>query len=137
MKHKQLHSIAHNFADSLACGMGFVVGIFGTDVFADAASNKGGSITVDFLKGTIDGETIDDRLVRAIPLYKNAFPDFCAKHGATDADFNRFEVRYSYLAPKTGFAVTIEDDNGRITTKEYEGIPGKRIAKLDALGRRR
>ncbi|WP_282608613.1 hypothetical protein [Pelagibius sp. Alg239-R121] len=137
MKHKQLHSIAHNFADSLASGLGFVVGMFGTDVFADAASNDDGVVSVDFLNGTIKGRTVDDRLPRAISLYQKAFPQFCAKHGATESNFRQFEVRFTHLAPTTGFAVTIEDDKGRVSTEDYVGTPGKRIVKLDALGRRR
>jgi hypothetical protein len=137
MKHKQLHSIAHNFADSLASGMGFLLGVFTTDIFADAAINDDGAITIDFLNGTIQGNTMDDKLPRAIPLYQQAFPEFCAKHGATNTDFRQFKVRYTYLAPKTGYDVTIEDSRGRISTEKYQGLPGKRIAKLDALNRRR
>jgi hypothetical protein len=137
MKHNQLHSIAHNYAESLACGLGFVVGIFGTDVFADAASNDDGAVTVDFLNGTIHGNTADDRLSRAIPLYKKEFPKFCAKHAAKGENFQKFVVRFTYRAPTTGFAVTIKDDKGRASTKEYLGIPAERVAKLDALDRRR
>jgi hypothetical protein len=51
MKHNRLHSVAHNFADSLASG--FVVGHCHTDVFADAAANGDKGIIVDFPGGKV------------------------------------------------------------------------------------
>ncbi|MCA1368872.1 hypothetical protein I6F15_15900 [Bradyrhizobium sp. BRP14] len=37
MKHPELQAIAHNFADSLASGQGFLVGYYPSDIFAEAA----------------------------------------------------------------------------------------------------
>lgn len=137
MKHRQLHAIAHNFADSLASGMGFPIGVFMTNVFADAAINSDGSLEVDFLNGTVIGQTRDERLPKAVALYHKQFPAFCQRHGTSSSEFHKLVVRYTYNAPSTGFSVTIQDFRGRASTEEYGVYPSKRVSKIDHLGRRR
>ena len=50
MRHDKLCAIGHNLADSLASGLCFVIGYWGTDVFGEAAAGDG-VIEVDFLNG--------------------------------------------------------------------------------------
>lgn len=137
MKHRQLHGVAHNLAASLASGTSFVIGYCATDVFAVAAANKDGSILVDFLKGSVESEYVDNKLEAAIPLFRNAFPGFCGKHGVDASDFQSFFVRYTATPKGREFVVTIEDRNGRRSSRGYSGFGGERTETLDQLGRRR
>ena len=68
MKHDQLRSIAHNIADSLASGIGLLIGVYEMDIFGEASTSKQGFITVDFLNGTTAGGTASDSLMKAIQL---------------------------------------------------------------------
>ncbi len=72
MKHSQLHAVAHNFTDSLASGLGFVVGYCETHVFADAACNPDGFLVVDFLTGHLDEGTASDQLLHALPFFETS-----------------------------------------------------------------
>jgi hypothetical protein len=64
-----------------------------------------------------------------------ALPQLCASHGASVSDFRKLTVRF-WPDPIFGrFAVVVEDQNGRSSTAEYEGMPGKRAKVLDHLGR--
>ena len=137
MKHTELHSVAHNFADSLAGGISFIVGCYDLDVFAVAAANTDNSVLIDFLNGKIESECDDEKLEAAIPLFKNAFPGFCDKHGISSHDFKRFVARYVASASGPTYTITIEDRRGRKSAKEYFGIPGRKREALDHLGRRR
>jgi hypothetical protein len=49
MKHAELRSIVHNVADSLASGIGLMIGVYNSDTFGEAARSPSGLITVDFL----------------------------------------------------------------------------------------
>jgi len=51
VKHSVLTSIGHNFADSLASGIGLMIGVYAMDVFGEAACSPEGFIEVDFLTG--------------------------------------------------------------------------------------
>ncbi|HVI92163.1 MAG TPA: hypothetical protein VM659_27985 [Dongiaceae bacterium] len=135
MKHDVLHAIVHNFADSLASGLGFVIGYYESDVFGEARRTGQGSLTVDFLSGRISGGNPEDSLVKAIMGYHDAFPDFCQKHGASVADFREATVRYTSDVLGNRFAVTIEDARGRRSSIEYVGVPGRRPKVLDDLNR--
>jgi hypothetical protein len=55
MKFGKLKSLGHNVADSMASGIGFVIGVYGMDVFGEAAASNEGFIAVDFLGGTTTG----------------------------------------------------------------------------------
>lgn len=135
MKHRQLHSIAHNYADSLASGLGFVVGYCETFVFEEAAACNEGHITIDFLTGKVSGGSPSDDLERAISLYRDAFPGFCRKHGADISDFRAMSVRYMADRLSRWFTVTIEDMRDHRSSIDYEGVPGHRVRILDELGR--
>ncbi|MGB7244290.1 MAG: hypothetical protein WBC93_19675 [Sulfitobacter sp.] len=131
MKHSELHAIAHNFADSLASGQGFVVGYYPTDVFADASSNPGRFLVVDFLTGQIDEGIASDQLLHALPVFRNEFENFCQKHGASKSEFKEFKTRFEAGYLGATYTVTITDVRGRRSAIEYKGSPGKRTKTLD------
>ncbi|MBT8457156.1 MAG: hypothetical protein HKO95_17730 [Rhodobacteraceae bacterium] len=131
MKHSELHAIAHNFADSLASGQGFVVGHYPTDVFADASSNPGRFLVVDFLTGQLDEGTASDQLLHALPVFRNEFKNFCQKHCASTSDFKEFKTRFEAGYLGATYTVTITDVRGRRSAIEYKGFPGKRTKMLD------
>lgn len=139
MKHSRLHGVAHNFADSLAGGLSFVVPNYAilTHIFAEAAANEDGYIVADFLTGKAEGAYPDGEIEHALPLFRSAFPEFCEKHGVEFTDFTAFLVRF--VAGKSGnsYVITIQDRSGRRSSREYVGSAGKRAETLDELGRRR
>ncbi|MCV9965849.1 hypothetical protein OIU34_28670 [Pararhizobium sp. BT-229] len=137
MKHSELCAVAHNLADSLASGRGFLVGYFPTEIFAEAAQSSEGHITVDFLTGQITGGQPSDSLRKAIALYINAVPAFFKKHGASISDVREVIVRYHAQLLGNRFTVTVVDARGRRSSAEYGGVPGKRLKAIDELGRLR
>lgn len=139
MKHNKLHGVAHNFADSLAGGLSFVVPhyVIQTHVYAEAAANENGFLVADFLSGKIDGAYPQGEVEYAIPLFKNAFADFCDKHEVDIADYHAFLVRFISDSRGNRYVVTIEDRDGKRTSREYLGNAGKRSQKMDDLGRLR
>ena len=139
MKHSKLHGVAHNFADSLAGGLSFVVPqlVIHTHIYAEAAANGDGFIIANFLSGKVEGAYPDGEVEGAIPLFKSAFPEFCEKHGVDVADYRSFLVRFFAASGSNGYVVTIEDRDGKRTSREYLGRQGKRSEILDELGRRR
>ncbi|NKB54578.1 MAG: hypothetical protein GKR97_20640 [Rhizobiaceae bacterium] len=135
MKHRQLQSIAHNFAASLASGMGFVVGYVPTQIFQEAASSKDGNLTIDFLDGRITDGTASKDLRKAVELYREAFSEFCQKHGADISDFRELSVRFQAGQLNNHFAITIEDASGNRSVRKYNGALGERVRELDDRGR--
>jgi len=132
VKFGELKSIAHNISDSLASGIGLLVGVYDTDVFAEAARSAEGYIDVDFLTGRVSGGAASASLSMAIGLYAGALPALCAKHGTLPTAFRQLRTRYQ--APST-FIVTVEDQDGRMSADTYEGRPGRRVLAVDAEGR--
>ena len=139
MKHSKLHGVAHNFADSLASGLAFVVPhyVIHTDVYAEAAATAEGFVIVDFLKGTTIGAYPDGELEYAAPLFKVAFPGFCARHGVAHSDFRACLVRFIAGNGGNRYIITVEDQNGRRSSREYVGRQGKRSKAMDEQGRLR
>lgn len=135
MKHSDLRSIAHNIADSLACGMGLLVHVYFMDIFDEAARSKEGYIIVNFLNGTTEGGTPSESLAKVIKLYSEALPDLCKRHGTSASFFQSLTARYSSDALDRYVTIAIEDKNGRRSTDEYIGIPLRRIKAMDGLGR--
>jgi hypothetical protein len=133
MKFNELRALAHNIADSVASGIGLMVGVYEMDVFADARRSPAGFVEVDFLSGRVTSGNASPVLARAVELYGRALPRLCAKHATTPESFR--ELSASYHAVECRFLVTVEDRTGRRTTDEYEGVPGRRLRRLDALGR--
>jgi len=128
MKIGNLMSLGHNLADSMACGMGFIIGIYSMDIFGEAAASPEGHITVDFLTGTSTGVTPSSELSRAIVLYREALPQMCAKHGIELAQIQTLVARFGTDAVYgPHFKVTVEDLKGRQSTEQFVGIPGRRL----------
>jgi hypothetical protein len=135
MKFGELKSIGHNIADSLACGPGFLIGIYATDIFGEAARSPEGFILVDFLSGTSSGGEASASLAKAISLYSGALADLCKRHGADVSAFSELKARYSVDSHGCRLIVTVQDQSGRRSTDEYLGLPAKRVMELDPLGR--
>ncbi|GGF48763.1 hypothetical protein GCM10007301_05030 [Azorhizobium oxalatiphilum] len=137
MKFDALTSIAHNLADSFACGNGFMIGLCVTDVFGEAASSPEGYILVDFIAGTSTGAPASASLTEAISLYAGALGFLCLRHGTTGAAFRELTARYSMDMDGRRCLVTVEDQNGRRSIDEYRGTPCKRPMEYDDLERPR
>jgi hypothetical protein len=135
MKFGTLKSIGHNIADSLASGIGLMIGVYEIDVFGEAAATPEGFIEVDFLTGNSSGGEASVELKRALKLYAEALPDLCKRHGVEVSDFRRLSARFSGRPMFERFTVTVEDKGGRQSLDEYVGLPGKRPKVLDHLGR--
>lgn len=135
MKFGTLKSIGHNIADSLASGIGLMIGVYEMHVFAEAAATAEGFIEVDFLTGEASGGQPSEELARALKLYAQALPDLCKRHGVEVSDFHHLSARFSGRPRFERFTVTVEDKHGRRSTDEYVGLPGKRPKFLDRLGR--
>jgi hypothetical protein len=132
MKFDTLRSIGHNIADSLASGIGLLIGVYEMDIFGEAGRSPEGYIAVDFLTGTSEGAKPSPSLARAISLYREAVVLLCGKHGTSPAAFRTLTARYSVGGR---FVVTVEDHSGRRRVDEYTGMPGRRVRVLDPLGR--
>lgn len=128
MKLGVLRSIGHNVADSLASGIGLMIGVYELDIFGEAKRAPDGFITVDFLAGRASGGKPSPELARAIVRYSEALSALCERHGTTRAAFRALSARFGtdrVYGPH--FTVTIEDDQGRRTIDRYVGIPGARL----------
>jgi hypothetical protein len=135
MKFDELRSIGHNIADSLASGIGLLVGVYEMDVFGEARRSPGHFVVVDFLSGKIVEGRASPSLARAIALYGKALPDLCGKHRGSPAMFRELSARYSVDVHGPRVVVTVEDYKGLRAVDEYVGAPGRRIRILDHLGR--
>lgn len=137
MKHGELRAFVHNVADSLASGIGLLIGVYGTDVFGEARLSHDGSLTVDFLNGTIVEGGASKSLAAAVSLYREALAKLISDAGGSISALNEAKVRFWSDRMDCHFAVTIEDSAGRRSTTEYAGMPGKRVRTMDRLGRPR
>jgi hypothetical protein len=135
MKFGTLISIGHNIADSLASGIGLMIGVYEMHIFEEAAATPEGFIEVDFLTGESPGGKPSRELARALKLYAGALPDLCRRQGVDVAEFRQLTARFSGRPLACRFVVTIEDRQGRRSTDEYRGLPGRRPRVLDHLGR--
>jgi len=76
MKHSELCAIAHNIADSLASGQGFLIGYFPTEIFAEVAQSAEGHISVDFLTGQITGGHLQIAFAKQLFSMSRQLPRF-------------------------------------------------------------
>src|SRR6185295_16643444 len=95
MKFGSLKSVGHNIADSLASGVGLMVGVYEVDIFAEALASPERFIDVDFLSGETSGGKVSPKLQNAVKLYAEALPDLCKRHGVDVSDFQQLTARYS------------------------------------------
>src|SRR5258706_8798219 len=135
MKFDQLRSIGHNIAQSLASGVGLLVGLYELDVFGEAKRSPEGFITVDFLTGRCEGAAPSTYLADGIGRYRSALPDLCRRHDVPMSAFRVLTARYAVAHDDGHFVVTVEDEEGRRAVDEYVGVNGRRIRVLDHLGR--
>lgn len=131
MKHSVLKAIGHNIAHSLASGVGFMIGVFQTDVFAEASAKAPGYLDVDFLNARVIGTSGSPSLRRAVQLYGHeALPTLCRAHSVELSDIATLRVRYSvHRVHGPEFTVTVEDIRGRQSVDSYSGWPGTRLYK--------
>ncbi|MEQ6332846.1 hypothetical protein [Sphingobium sp. MK2] len=135
MKHDRLCAIGHNLADSMASGLGFVIGYYPMDVFGEAASSPEALIEVDFLNGRVVRGMPSDELEAAVALFAEVLPEFCQSNGATVTDFKALSATFTTTALGRQVFLSVTDQNGRSSMTEYRGVPLKRLKVLDDLGR--
>lgn len=129
MRHADLKAVGHNIADSLASGVGLMIGLYHTNVFAEASAEPPGFIEVDFLGGNSTGSPVSQSFSKGVALYsKEALPALCEKHGVDLKQVRTIQARYS-VHPVYGprFIVTVEDHRGRRSVEHYAGHSGRRL----------
>jgi hypothetical protein len=130
MKFGELKSIGHNIADSLASGIGLLIGVYSTDVFGEALASPEGFITVDFLTGTTRGGKPSNGLRKAVSLYRDALSKLCERHGVEVSSFKTLTAQYGVDAVYgSQFTVTVEDQTGRTSVDQYFGMGGRRVRR--------
>ncbi|PZQ59946.1 MAG: hypothetical protein DI570_15300 [Phenylobacterium zucineum] len=139
MKHAVLTSIGHNISDSLASGIGLMIGVYEMDVFGEARRSPDGFIEVDFLTGVTSGAQPTPALAEAIRSYAQVLPSLCERQGASVTDFKRLVARFQHSGSPSSpeFIVEVEDRAGKVSRDRYLGVPGRRPRVLDPLGRMR
>jgi hypothetical protein len=139
MKHDVLRSIAHNIADSLACGNGFLIGLYQhSNVYEEANRSHSGFITVDFLSGVVTEGSSSESLMEVVRLYRDALAKLCKKHGYSLSDFASLTARYSTnRLGRPQFTVTVKDRHGQTSNTEYGGLDAQRTKRIDSNGRLR
>jgi hypothetical protein len=101
------------------------------DVFAEAAAAKEGYMVVDFLNATTTGSPASASLLRAVTLYRDALPNFFAKHGLDTKEIRTLLVRFGTdAAYGRHFTVTVENIVGQRSIDRYIGVPGKRLRRV-------
>lgn len=128
MKFGELKSIGHNISDSLASGIGLLIGHSSMDIFGEASGSPEGYISVDFLSGATKGGKPSADLATAIILYRNALPELCERHSVDVSAFRTLSARFGVDAVYgRHFTVTVEDQSGRRSVDRYLGVPGRRV----------
>ena len=94
--------------NSLASGIGLLIGIGGMNIFGEADRSRKGFITVDFLTGMTSGGR-PHPIARGIALYRDARDELCKKHGASRAVFQELTACYSKTSSGKRFVVTVVD----------------------------
>lgn len=132
MQFATLKSLGHNIADSLASGIGMMIGVYDMDVFGEASAGRPGYIEVDFLLGTTSGSPSSRKLRKAITLYCKALPSFCERHGVDLNQVKAIRARFE-VHPVAGrhFTVTVENARGKRSVDQYVGMPGRRLRRRE------
>ncbi|MEO7756071.1 MAG: hypothetical protein ABIS07_05800 [Dokdonella sp.] len=132
----ELKSLGHNIADSLASGIGLLIGVYDMDIFGEAAASTPGFIEVDFLCAKTSGSVISPSLQRAINLYCAALPALSAKQGIDVSLIRTLTARFGTDSVcGAHFRVIVEDVAGRRSVDQYIGSPGRRFRAETAQGR--
>jgi hypothetical protein len=129
MRYTDLKAVGHNIADSLASGIGLMIGIYQMNVFSEASAEPPGYIDVDFVSGTATGSPVSKGLSRGVALYSSeALPVLCEKHRVDLRQVRTIQARFSVHAvygPQ--FTVTVEDLRGKRSVEHYAGYSGRRL----------
>lgn len=134
MKFDTLKSVGHSIADSLSSGICLLIGHYDVDIFGEASESSEGYMEVDFLTGYITGSPASASLLRAVGLFRDIVPEQCKKQGADYSSLARLVVRFGTDAVYgPHFTVTVEDVNGRKSTEQYVGRPGKKLRRGHSL----
>lgn len=137
MKRAEFRAIVHNIADSLGSGIGLMIDHYEMDVYGEAERCREGVITVDFLRGSIVEGEASASLSEAVALYRDALANLCSKAGGSVDDFTEAKARFCSDALNRRFTVTVQGLDGRRSTTDYAGNPGRRVKTSDPLGRLR
>lgn len=130
MKIGELASFGHNLADSLASGLCFMIGLYGVDIFAEAAASTVGEIVVDFLTGATTGSPASADLRRATLAFAAQVPELATQHGLDVAEIKVLSVRFGTdRVAGVHFQVTVETTDGRRAVDQYVGLPGRRYSR--------
>jgi hypothetical protein len=130
MKIGELTSFGHNVADSLGSGICLMVGLYSVDIYGEAAASPEGHIIVDFKAGSTSGSPVSSVTRQAVQRYSALLPKFAKRHGLDPSEIEVFTARFG-TDPIAGrhFSVTVEASDGRRSTDQYTGVPGKRFSR--------
>jgi hypothetical protein len=130
MRFGELKSIAHNFADSIASGIGIPIGIYSYDIFREAQASTDGYIEIDFIASRVYGGATSRILTEALREYKKWLPALAVKHGAEVSDFTQLTIRFAVdIVQGPYFIVSMSDTKGRSDKSTYSGYGGRTLAR--------
>lgn len=129
LKFGELKSVGHNISDSLASGIGLLIGYYEMDVFGEAKRSPEGFIEVNFLTGETSGAQPSAALKNAIAAYaKDGLDELCLRHGTTRKVFTTLTTKFGVDAVYGDhFTVTVADNHGRTSTNTFVGHPGRNL----------
>ena len=130
MKIGELTSFGHNIADSLASGICFMVGLYAVDIHDEASASPEGYIVVDFMTGSSSGSSVSEDLRHAIKRYSELLPELAKRHNLDIQNIKTLSARFGTdKVFGRHFSVTVESSDGRRSTDQYAGAPGKRFSR--------
>jgi hypothetical protein len=112
-----------------------MIGLYNTDVFAEARASPGGVIDIDFLTGTVLAGTPSRAFSDATALYPDAGESLCQRHQLPESAFWQLTARYWSKLLERRYLVTVMNRDGRLAIDHYVGISGRRPKMLYPLGR--
>jgi len=137
MKHGQLRSVAHSIADSLAGGVSLITGFYDLRIYEDAMRSEDGVLTVDLLNGRVVRGTPSADVVSDVLRIPKEFDRLCSTKGLERSDCRRALAHFHATPTTQEFTLVVEDNSGRITETDFQGVPARRVMELDHLGRLR
>lgn len=112
-----------------------MTGFYDLRVYEDAMRSDGGILTVDLLNGRVISGVPSADLASAVLRIPTEFDRLCRANGF-GRNACRSALAYFYTSRTAqGFTLVIEDDVGKVTETDYEGVPARRVVERDHLGR--
>ncbi|MCZ2496130.1 hypothetical protein GN316_05115 [Xylophilus sp. Kf1] len=128
MKPGAVTSFGHSIAASIASGMGFMIGTYRMDVFAEAASSEPGFIELDIITGVLAGNVITPSLARAFCLYREVLKKQSVRQNADLSKVKHLVLRFGTdQIYGRHFSVKSICIDGQISTAIFDGITGQKI----------